>query len=132
MQKLSIAASVLACLVTTGCSTNPATNPTTVAPVLYSNPSSNAVPVKITRDSGMVGSACGINVLVDDNQVGKLRSSESLSLFIPAGRHILSIATGGICGGARDAVDVTLQQNEPKNYRIAVDINGNVQLLPTL
>lgn len=115
-----------------GCSTNPATNPTTVAPALYSTASANSVPVKITRDSGIVGSACAINVSVDEKQVGKLRSSESVSLFVPPGRHILSIATAGICGGARDAIDVTLKQNEPKNYRIGVDMGGNVQLLPTL
>ncbi len=130
MNKFLFAVVVIATL--SACSTKPAVNPTTVASSLYSAPIAGSVPVTITRDGGIIGSACGINVRVDDNQVAKLSASESISLFIPAGRHILSIQTGNMCGGVRDAVDVTLKTNEPKKYRIGSDMGSNIQLLPTL
>lgn len=123
---------VAAIVMLSACSTKPAVNPTAIAPSLYSTPTTGTVPVTITRDGGIVGSGCRINVFVDDNQVAKLRASESISLFIPAGRHILSIQSGNMCVGVRDAVDVTLKQDEPKKYRISSDMGSNVQLLPTL
>lgn len=123
---------VAAVVTISACSTKPAVNPTNVTSSLYSTPNTGTVPVTITRDGGIIGSACGINVRVDDNQVAKLRASQSISLFIPTGRHIISIQTGNMCGGVRDAVDVTLKQDEPKKYRIGSDMGSNVQLLPTL
>lgn len=130
MIRLLLAVTTIAAL--SACSTKPALNATTVAPTLYSSPSANTVPVTITRDGGIIGSACGINVKVDDAHVAKLRASESISMFIPSGRHILSIQTGNMCGGVRDAVDVTLEQSKPMKYRIGTDMGSNVQLIPTL
>lgn len=130
MIKILLAATTIAAL--SACSTNPALNATTVTPTAYSSPSANTVPVTITRDRGIIGSACGINVRVDDTQVAKVRASESISLFIPSGRHILSIQTGNMCGGVRDAVDVTLEHRKPMKYRIGTDMGSNVQLIPTL
>ena len=123
---------VAAAVTLSACSTKSAVNPTAVMPSLYSKANNGTVPVTITRDGGIIGSACGINVSVDDNPVAKLRASESIALFIPAGRHILSIQTGNMCGGVRDAIDVTLKQDEPKKYRISSDMGSNVQLMPTL
>ena len=129
---IKILFAVTAVVALSACSTTPAVNPTTIASSLYSAPTTGSVPVTITRDGGIIGSACGINVRVDDNQVAKLRASQSVSLFIPAGRHIFSIQTGNMCGGVRDAIDVTLKKEKTKKYRIGSDMGSNVQLLPTL
>lgn len=129
---IKILFAVAAIVTMSACATKPATSPAAIAPSLYSAPTAGSVPVTITRDGGIIGSACGIHVRVDDNPVAKLRASQSISLFIPAGRHILSIQTGNMCGVVRDAIDVTLTPDTPKNYRIGSDMGSNVQLIPTL
>ena len=131
MKRLAFAAIAMTLL--TACSTNPATNARTVSPVLYSSATTDTAMVTVTRDSGMVGAACGAKVLVDNKVVAKLKPSESVSLNVPSGRHILSFDTrGGLCPSTTDAIDITLNSGDVKKYRIRGDMNGNFQLLPTL
>lgn len=115
------------------CSTNPATNAIPTSPILYSESSSDTSIVTVTRDSGVLGSACSMKLSVDDNIVAKLKPSDSVTLHIPSGRHILSFDTrGGLCPSVTDAIDMTLSEGDVKKYRIRGDMNGNFQLLPTL
>lgn len=124
---------VIATSMISACSTKPTMNATTVAPVLYNTITADTATVKVTRDSGVLGSACNTYVFVDDKQVASLRPAESATLYVPSGRHILSFNTSrGLCPSATDAIDVILKEGDIKNYRIRGDMNGNFQLLPTL
>jgi hypothetical protein len=124
---------VIATSMISACSTKPTMNATTVAPMLYNTVTADTATVKITRDSGVLGSACNTYVFVDDKQVASLRPAESATLYVPRGRHILSFNTSrGLCPSATDAIDVILNKGDIKNYRIRGDMNCNFQLLPTL
>lgn len=124
---------VIAVATLSACSTSPATSAKTVSPMLYSTASSDTAKVTVTRDSGVVGAACAAKIFVDSKIVGQLKPSESVTLHIPNGRHIISFDTrGGLCPSMTDAVDVNLIKNDVKKYRIRSDLNGNYQLLPTL
>ncbi len=131
MKRLIIA--IISMSVLTACSTSPATSAKTVSPMLYSTASSDTAKVTVTRDSGVVGAACAAKIFVDDKIAGQLKPSESVTLHIPSGRHIISFDTrGGLCPSMTDAVDVNLIKDDVKKYRIRSDLNGNYQLLPTL
>ncbi|AAZ18314.1 hypothetical protein Psyc_0451 [Psychrobacter arcticus 273-4] len=89
--------------------------------------------VTVTRDSGVLGSACAMKLSIDDNVAAKLKPSDAVTLHIPNGRHIISFDTrGGLCPSVTDAIDVSLNKGDVKKYRIRADMNGNFQLLPTL
>ena len=131
MKRLIIA--IVSMSVLTACSTNPAANAKAVSPMLYSTASSDTAEVTVIRDSGVVGAACSAKVFIDNKIAGQLKPSESVTLHIPSGRHIISFDTrGGLCPSVTDAVDVNLMKNDVKKYRIRSDLNGNYQLLPTL
>jgi len=101
--------------------------------MLYNTVTADTATVKVTRDSGFLGSACNTYVFVDDKQVASLKPAESATLYVPSGRHILSFDTSrGLCPSATDSIDVILNEGDIKNYRIRGDMNGNFQLLPTL
>ena len=118
------------------CSTTPTTTPNAVSSTLFATQSADTVALTITRDSGIVGAGCKIQVSIDNQQVAALRPSESVTMHVPAGKHILAIDTkdaGSIlCTSIQDAVRVNLERNDPVSYRIRFDTNGNLQLLPTL
>ena len=124
---------VFAVATLSACSTKPTTSSVAVAPMLYNTATADSATVVITRDNGFLGSACNTYIFVDGKQTASLRPSESATLHVPSGRHILSFDTSrGLCPSATDAVDVTLNKGDVKNYRIRGDMNGNFQLLPTL
>lgn len=124
---------IIAISIVSACSTKPTINATTVVPVLYNTVSADTATVIVTRDSGVLGSACNAYVFVDDKQAASLRPAESATLYVPSGRHILSFDTSrGLCPSATDAIEVNLNKGDIKNYRIRGDMNGNFQLLPTL
>ena len=115
------------------CSTKPTTVASTVTPTLYHTANADTATVIVTRDSGILGSACSTFIFVDAKQAAKLRPAESATLYVPSGSHILSFDTArGVCPSAADAVEITLQKGDTKRYRIRGDMNGNFQLLPTL
>lgn len=131
MKRVLFAVVVMSAL--SACSTKPTTTAVAVAPILYSTATADTATVVITRDSGVLGSACNTYVFVDGKQSASLKPSESATLHVPSGRHILSFDTSrGLCPSATDAVDVTLNKGDTKRYRIRGDMNGNFQLLPTL
>lgn len=131
MIKLLLAITTIAAL--SACSTKPAMTASGVAPMLYKKANSDTATVIITRDSGILGSACKAYVFIDGKEAATLRASESATLYVPSGRHILSFDTArGLCPSATDAADITLNKGDIKQYRIRGDINGNWQLLPTL
>lgn len=89
--------------------------------------------VTVTRDSGVLGSACSMKLSIDESIVAQLKPSDSVTLHIPSGRHILSFDTRGrLCPSVTDAIDVTLRKGDVKKHRIRGDMNGTFQLLPTL
>lgn len=115
------------------CSTNPAATTRPVSSTLYSAPTTETATVTVTRDSGVLGSACAMKLSIDDAVVARLRPSDSVMLYIPSGSHIISFDTrGGLCPSLVDAIDVNLDKGSIKKYRIRADLSGNYQLLPTL
>jgi len=131
MKRVLLAVIAMSALI--ACSTKPTTTSVAVAPMLYNTATADTAAVVIARDSGVLGSACKMYIFVDGKQATSLRPSESATLHVPSGRHILSFDTSrGLCPSATDAVDVTVNKGDTKKYRIRGDMNGNFQLLPTL
>lgn len=114
------------------CSTKPAMTAMGVEPMLYSTSTTDTAAVIVTRDTGFLGSGCKAYVFVDGKESAALKSSESVTLHVPSGHHVISFDTSrGLCPSATDALDITLDKSETKRYRIRGDMNGNWQLLPT-
>ena len=124
---------VIAMGMLSACSTKPTTAPSSVAPMLYNTATTDTATVIVTRDSGILGSACNTYLFVDGKQAASLRPAGFATLYVPSGRHIISFDTSrGLCPSATDAIDVMLNKGDTKHYRIRGDMNGNFQLLPTL
>ena len=96
--------------------------------------------IRITRDSGRRGSACTSRIYLNGNDAADLEPSETVTLSVPLGRHIIGVSqspTGGrLCTGfdevarSRHEIEVTAEAGEVRNYRLATSYGG-FRLEPT-
>lgn len=96
--------------------------------------------IRITRDSGRRGSACTTRIYLNGNDAADLEPAETITLSVPAGRHIIGVSqspTGGrLCTGfdevarSRHEIEVTAETGEIRNYRLATSYGG-FRLEPT-
>src|SRR5690554_3555010 len=96
--------------------------------------------IRITRDSGRRGSACTTRIYLNGINAADLEPAETVTLSVPAGRHILGVSqspTGGrLCTGfdevarSRHEIEVTAEAGETRNYRLATS-HGGFRLEPT-
>ena len=105
--------------------------------MLFQDPSAGDATIVVTRDVGFTGSGCYGAVFVDGQVAAKLGRGERVKFYVPAGDHILGTwNTGeGLCGyhegKERKEVSVALRKGEERKFRIAINPNAGVDLMPT-
>jgi len=120
----------IACISMAGCATNPI-SPSQASPGIafaYVVAGAGTVPVIITRDIGMMSSACATDIMVDGRPAGSVGVGESITLHIPAGEVIIGARPSSICAGGLVEREVNLVQNRPINLRVSYDHNGGLGL----
>ena len=86
--------------------------------------------VVITRDTGFVGGGVAVTVSIDGKQAAALRTGERVTLYVPAGEHILSDSQ---VANTRHDHELIVKAGQVKFYRISVDAASQSTLLtPTL
>lgn len=92
----------------------------------------------VTRDSGLLGGGCFLAFNLDGIRAARFDPGETARFYVEPGEHLLSVrpdADGsGLCaipGIQNSARETTLRQNETKNFRIMMDINGTADIQRT-
>jgi|TARA_R100001039_G_C1778178_1_gene66196 hypothetical protein len=87
----------------------------------------------LTRDSGLLGSACGIIVKINGVLTAKLDPAETVSLDLTPGTYIVSAsADQGLCETGVKEVKDTITPNTTIRYRMGYDPSGTLGLFPTM
>ena len=83
----------------------------------------------MTRDRGMMGSACTIQVFCDGTLAAGIRAEEKIVLYLSPGEHIVGVMhDGGICGGGIDQIELDVALDKPRNLRIAIGQSGDIKI----
>jgi hypothetical protein len=129
-RRLLAPASLALLLLLTGCYSSVATNPTMVPAMIQAPSSPDFAILQVTRDSGFVGSACGMEVYLDGALAARLDTSERTEFKISTGKHILQVNTG--CWGDHTAaIEITADKGEMKKYRLATQ-QDSLSIQPTI
>lgn len=84
----------------------------------------------ITRDTGFVSGGVAVTVSIDGKQAAALRTGERITLYVPAGEHIMSDSQ---VANTRHDHELIVKAGQVKFYRISVDASSQSTLLtPTL
>jgi hypothetical protein len=125
-------------LLLSGCATEPPKNPVPVQALAYQNrPSGEYATVTVVRDSGYMGSYCYVNFYIDGQIVAKLDTSQSITIYVPAGEHIfgggpISSVACPLIGNSDREITVSLKGGEMKKYRLAfAGGSGEFSINPT-
>ena len=121
MKQMFVSLMVLASLV--GCATAPVSSETAAAVPsdrLFNAELTTSAPDKarvvVTRDRGIMGSACTIQVFCDGTLAAGIRSEEKIVLYLSPGEHIVGVKHGGgICGGGIDQIELDVALDKPRN-----------------
>ncbi|MGI2095497.1 hypothetical protein [Shewanella glacialipiscicola] len=95
------------------------------------NTDGNAV-ITIIRDSGLLGSACNINVFINDELAATLDVSEKATFNVKAGEIYLGaqFSGNGLCiNSSIRNLETSIKQAQHKTYRVYSDPSGNMQIL---
>lgn len=121
-----------ACL--TACSTTPTNTYQQATPLVQNNPTADNSVVVVRRDTGVMGSACPVEVYLDGKKYAILKTGESININTQAGTHILSakFAGRGFCQDRLNETEIVIKPNESKYYRLAMNSSGDFHIFPTL
>lgn len=115
------------------CSTTPSNTHQQVNTLVDNKPTSDNSSIVIRRDVGMMGSACSVQVFLNGQKYGVLKSGEAMTLHTTAGEHIITgKITSGICPNRLQEAGVTVAKNQTKYYRLTFDASGAFLIQPTL
>lgn len=98
---------------------------------VVTKPNAGTSRVQIKRDVGVVGSACGILVLLNGKPLAKLHTGQIVTAYLPPGEYIFGAASTGICGGGDSEVQVRLANDETRTLRVSVDQGTAIRIGPT-
>lgn len=93
--------------------------------------------VIVTRDTGFVGGACYVGVLVDGKFSARIDTGEVVRLYVPAGEHLIGLSgderSGGTCGwgSLRKEQSTIVQDGSIKKFRIGGDTQVGLDIRPT-
>lgn len=132
----NVAKMLVVIAVMSGCATTPipssqADNVSAERHLRFRSAASGTVPIVITRDAGLMSSACSTRVFVNGELAANIRAGEKVTLNIPAGDVILGAQPDGICAGGLVEIEARLQAAKPSQYRIGYDHNGSLGLYRT-
>ncbi len=97
----------------------------------FLNPAPQTGKVIVKRDTGVVGSACNTKIYVDGQAVAELDVAEKVTLFLPAGDHILSAQPNNPCSGGMTELAAKVRPNETLVFRFGTSGQGSPSLYPT-
>lgn len=134
MKKLSTVLLICSSTLLFACSTKPNTTYSSAQPITTNLPTSDASTIVVRRDTGIMGSACPIDIYLNGEKQAKLKSGESIEIHTNAGLHILSAKfTGkGFCQDRLNEIEVAISKQESKYYRLAMGASGDFHIFPTL
>lgn len=86
----------------------------------------------VTRDSGIKGSMCSVDILIDGTKAGTFSAEETARFYVEPGEHIVGAKMpGGICSGVVKEVSTEADADERKYYRISFGVGGDLVLQAT-
>lgn len=129
------AMAVVACLFVAGCATTPisAEDATPVPPDrLFAFQSSQDARIVITRDTGILASACATTVYIDGTKAAAIEPGEVARFGVTAGEHIIG-ANHECALAATGLIETQIDVNtgETERLRIYYDMGGNWGVTPT-
>jgi hypothetical protein len=122
-----------ACLLAAGCATSPSTSssPGHALPNQWQSPSPNSGVLTVTRDSGFMGAACSQRIYVDGTPIADLRSGQSVTVYLPAGKHVAGVMSGGMCGGGSSSAQMVMASGGSERFRVASGQSGDLKIEPS-
>ncbi len=93
--------------------------------------------IVVTRDTGLVGGACYVGILVDGKFSVRIDTGEAVSLYVPVGEHLIGLVgdehSGGVCGWGelRKEQSTNLSIGQVKRFRIGGDTNIGLDIRPS-
>lgn len=134
----------LAVALLAGCSTNPTTYEQAKAVesdralAYQSKPNGDAGELLVTRDGGMLGSACYLGVFVNGKLSARIGPGERARFIVPAGENLIGAGGdpngNGFCaigGITMREVTASVRSGETKRFRISGDMNSGFALSPS-
>jgi len=88
--------------------------------------------ITIIRDSGLLGSACNINVFINDELAATLDVSEKATFNVKEGEIYLGaqFSGNGLCiNTSIRNLETSIKQAQHKTFRVYSDPSGNMQIL---
>ncbi len=126
---------VAAALLTAGCATSPIGSGEAQAGHAISNewqsPAPNTGKLIVTRESGFMGAACAQRIYVDGTPIADLRSSQSVTVYLPAGEHVTGVKSTGLCGGGSASAQLVMSAGATKVFRVASGQAGDIKIEPS-
>ena len=124
---------VICLLALAGCATSPPSDPVAVPGARqYAVPPSGPALLTVTRDAGMFGALCGVQLYFDGQHVAKLAPSEQISYRVPAGDHIVSAdMSAGACNAGMRETQIEASADRATRLRISTGGNGDLSIAPT-
>ena len=98
---LKITATIALAALVTGCSTSPVSfdkaKPVPGSRVMAygQKPAGPYGTIQVSRDTGFVGGGCFVAIHVDGRPVARIDTGEAVSLFLPAGDHLVGLGADG-------------------------------------
>lgn len=93
--------------------------------------------IVVTRDTGLIGGACYVGILIDGKFSARIDTGEVVSLYVPTGEHLVGLAkdehSGGACGWGelRKEQSTVLSNGQVKRFRIGGDTNVGLDIRPS-
>ena len=87
--------------------------------------------VLFKRDSGFIGSACVLRLMVDGKPFADIQGGEKIQVYLAPGKHILGAKGTGICFDSHTETEVTITAGKTEVYRATAGAGGIISLHPT-
>lgn len=126
---------VLTALIAAGCATTPTGAPQAIsrsdvkAPH-YVVPAPDKYPVTVTRDAGLLGAMCKIDIVIGPTTIARLSASERITLHLPEGHAVIAAKTVGFCGGELRQARAEVQAGRQIGFRVGFGANGDLFITP--
>lgn len=118
-------------LILAGCATTP--TPTAAVVVSAAVHDAGAITqdrgsISVTRDTGIVGSACTYYILVDGVEVASVKAGQRVVFGADPGSRVVTTDVRGICGGGTANIQVNVVRGETTYLRAGATQTGDIRL----
>lgn len=97
----------------------------------YAKADANRARVTFTRDSGILGAAASLSLLVNGDLIARIRRKETVSIYVPAGKNDIALGPGKLTSGpvGQGLIEAVLDAKSGANYAYRVGLDMNVGLV---